>query len=68
MKIFYIEAKVTIRVEGISGPWEPTVLHLVRANDLNSAKAKFESQVKKDNERMMAKSFVFEYLKIGTEI
>lgn len=66
--MYYIEAKVIIRVVGISGPWEYISAYLVNAPSLEVAKQRYESQVRKDRANMDAQSFKFEYVKIAPEI
>jgi hypothetical protein len=66
--LFYIEAKIVIRVQGISGPFEEVIVWLVNAPTLPVAKAKFEAQVRRDKARMEAQSFTFEYLKTAGTI
>ena len=66
--LYYIEAKVSIKVAGISGPWDKTPTYLVNAPSVSVAKQKFEDQVRRDNANMEAQSFKFEYLKIAGEI
>ena len=59
--MYLIEAKVTIRVRGISGPWEKIAGYLVEAGNQQEAQRKFETQVKNDNANMDAESFYFLY-------
>jgi hypothetical protein len=66
--LYYIEAKVIIKVFGISGPWEKIIGYLVDAPNVQTAKQKYTSQVKKDNSNMEAESFTFDYLKIAPTI
>lgn len=66
--MYYIKAKVVIRVAGISGPWEAIISYLVNAPNLEVAKQKYELQVRKDKSNMDAQSFKFEYIEIATEI
>ena len=68
MTKFYIKAKVTMRIFGISGPFEYTASYLVGAAGVDAAKAKFERQVRWDNRAKEANSFNFEYLEIASEI
>jgi hypothetical protein len=66
--LFYIKAKVSIRVAGISGPFERSHSALVNANNVTEAKQKFEVVVKRENSNMQAQSFNFEYVEIAGEI
>ena len=66
--LFYIKAKVSIRVDGISGPFEKPSSALVNAIDKGEAKQKFENVVRLENANMQAKSFQFEYLEFAGEI
>jgi len=67
--LFLIEAKVIIRVPGISGPFEYVVTYLVNALNLNIAKYKFEAQVRLDKQNHgLGNSFTFIYTKIASEI
>ena len=68
MMKFYIKAKVTVRVFGISGPFEYIASYLVNDNTVEHAKIKFEDQVKWDNRTKEADSFKFEYLEVASEI
>ena len=68
MMKFYIKAKVSVRVFGISGPFEYTASYLVNASALEHAKLKFEDKVRWDNRSKEADSFHFEYLETGSEI
>ena len=66
--LFYIKAKVSIRVAGISGPFQRECSALVNANVVTEAKQKFENVVKHDNSNMQAQSFNFEYVEVASEI
>ena len=66
--MFLIEANVTIRVAGISGPFLRSVMYLVNAPNLNVAKQKYEDQVRRDFAHMMPNSVGVEYTKIAAEI
>jgi hypothetical protein len=68
MMKFYIKAKVTVRVFGISGPFEYTASYLVNDSTLEHAKLKFEDRVRWDNRTKEADSFHFEYLELASEI
>ncbi len=66
--MFYIKAKVTMRVTGISGPFEYTASYLVNAANKSTAKSKFESQVRVDNKEKETTNFRFEYVEIASTI
>ena len=66
--LFYIKAKVSIRVAGISGPFVRECSALPNANNVAEAKQKFETQVRNDNSNMQAQSFNFEYIEVASEI
>lgn len=66
--MIYIKAKVSIRVAGISGPFEYIPSYLVNSRTVDHAKLKFEERVKWDNRNKEADSFKFEYLEVATEI
>lgn len=67
--LFYIKSIVSIRVRGISGPFEKTVSFLVdNAADVNHAKSKYETQIKKDFAYMQGESYQFQYLEIAPTI
>jgi hypothetical protein len=66
--LFLIEAKVTIRVRGIAGPFIEPVGYLVNAENDRQARQKFEERVKHDFAHMQAETFHFEYQKMITEI
>lgn len=66
--MFYIKARVVIKVAGISAPYEKMCSYLVNAPNVAVSKQKFESQVRKDNTNMDAQSFKFEYTEIAPTI
>ena len=68
MMKYYIKAKVSMRVAGISGPFEYTASYLVNDSTVDHAKLKFENQVRQDNRSKEAYSFSFEYLEVASEI
>ena len=68
MNLFYIKAKATVRVAGISGPFEKTTSHLVPANSLDEARIKFEKHVSATHANMQYQSIKFEYLEVATQI
>ena len=74
MKLFYIKAKIVIRVRNVSGPIEKTISHLVRANDALQARAKFEAEAAKECNQAIINfagsydSLSYDYLEVATEI
>ena len=66
--LHYLEAKVSIKVDGISGPFEQTITWLVNAKNMSEAKSIYENRVRADFSHMQAQSFRFEYLKVAGEI
>ena len=67
--LFLIEAKITIRVPGVSGPFEPVCNYLVNAPNVDAAINKFEARVRQDKQSFgPGNSFTFNYLKIVSEI
>ena len=68
MMKYYIKAKVSMRVFGISGPFEYTASYLVNDTTVDHAKLKFEDRVRWDNRTKEAQSFDFEYLEVAPEI
>ncbi len=68
MMLFYIKANVTIRVQGISGPWLKTLSYLVNAPNRDVAREKFETRVKQNNANMAFETIQFEYMEVAEEI
>ena len=66
--LFYIEGKVSVKVAGISGPFQTTVAYLINANDLNAAKRRFTDQVRLDNARALPESVNVEFIKVAPEL
>lgn len=66
--LFYIRANVSLKVDGISGPFIRPISWLVNADNHILAKQKFENQVKKDFAHMQFRSAEFEYTEIAGEI
>lgn len=66
--MFYIKSIVTIRIGGISGPFIQTVSWLVNAEDVNQARQKYESKVKRDYSHMNFSSINFEYTEVAGTI
>jgi len=68
MDLYYIKAKISVRVEGISGPFNETLSALVRGVSTENAKVKFEAYVKQHYAHMQARKIDFEYLEVAGEI
>lgn len=68
MKLFYIKAKVSISVFGISGESQEGVSRLVNANDERDAVVKFENHCKLKFAKMQFEKIRFEYLEIAPSI
>lgn len=66
--LFYIEAKVSVKVAGISGPFQETITWLVNANTLNEAKEKFKTRIRNDKASALPESISFEFVKIAGEL
>ena len=66
--LYFIQAEVSIRVFGISGPFVQTHTQLVNAPNTNHAKSKFENHVRQRYAHMHAESFEFKYLVIADTI
>ncbi len=66
--LFYIEAKVSAKIAGISGPFQEIYVKLVHANNINEAKAKFENYIRQVKAHTMPEKLTFEYLKFGDEL
>jgi hypothetical protein len=66
--LYYIEAKVSVKVAGISGPFIQSVTWLVNANSLEEAQQKYERRVWQDNVKAMPESVKFEYVKLAGEL
>ncbi len=66
--LYFIQAKVIIRVFGISGPFEQSVTQLVNANGTADAKNKFEQHMRNRFAHLRGESFQFEYLTIADSI
>lgn len=67
-KLFYIKAKVSIGVFGISGVSQEGVSVLLHAQDVNIAKKKFEYHCREKFKHMQFETMTFEYLEIAPEI
>lgn len=66
--MFYIEAKVSAKIAGISGPFQETYVKLVHGTNINLAKFKFENHIRQLKAHTMPESLTFEYLKLGDEL
>ena len=66
--LFLIEAKISVKVAGISAPFVKDVSWLVNANNVVEAKVKYENQVKMHHAHMMPQDVKFEYTRIVGEI
>ena len=66
--LFLLEAKVSIRVAGISAPFMHNITWLVNANHSSEAKQKFEKQVRNDFAHMLPQSVDCEFTKVAGEI
>lgn len=66
--LFYIEAKVSAKIAGISGPFQETYVKLVHASNVNEAKFKFETYIRQVKAHAMPEKLTFEYLKLGDEL
>ena len=66
--LYYIKAKIIIRVAGISGPFEQVISALVHGNTTNMAKSKFQNFAKQRFAHMQSQSIDFEYIEIAGEI
>ena len=68
MKLFYIKAKVSISVFGISGESQEGVSALVKEYHVDRAKVKFEDYCRQKFASMQFERMRFEYLEIAPEI
>jgi hypothetical protein len=66
--LFYIKAKVSISVRGISGESQEGVSRLVNADNRNRAKEIFEDHCRESFKNMAFDRMRFEYLEIAHEI
>ena len=67
--LYYVKAKVTIRVDGISGPFEQNVSALVHGlNTIGEVKKKFETYARTKFSHMTPSNITFEYLEIAEGI
>lgn len=66
--LYWIKAKIVIRVFGISGPFEETVTKLVNARSTNEARAKYEAHIRQMFAHMRGESISFQYITIADTI
>lgn len=66
--LFYLEAKVSVKVAGISGPFQETVIWLVNANNILDAKEKFKAQVRHDKANALPESITYDFIKVAGEL
>jgi hypothetical protein len=66
--LYWIQAKVVIRVFGISGPFEQVVTQMVNARHTQEARTKFENHMRARFAHMNGESFHFEYLTVADTI
>ncbi len=66
--LFYLEAKVSVRVTGISGPFQEVITWLVNANNIIDAKEKFKAHVRSEKASALPESINFEFIKIAGEL
>ena len=67
-KLFYMKAKVKIRVAGISGESQEGISGLLRAENRNDAKTKFRKYCERTFGRMDPVGIDIEYIEIAEEI
>lgn len=68
MNLYTLKAKVILRVDGISGPFERIVTWHVNATNVDEAKAKYEERVSQSEKHVGFRSIAFEYIEIIGEI
>jgi hypothetical protein len=66
--LYWIKAKVVIRVFGISGPFEQTVVQMVNARSTVEARTNFENHMRAKFAHMNGESFTFEYIEVADTI
>ena len=66
--MYYIKAKVTVKIFGISYPQEHTVSHLVETYNPDDARVKFEEYMKKKFAPNNPTSIKFEYIEVASPI
>jgi hypothetical protein len=60
--LFWMRVKITVKVFGISGPFEEIKVQLVNAHSEHEAKKKFEDAIHRNKSNMQAESIQFQYL------
>jgi hypothetical protein len=68
MMYFYLKAKVSIRVFGISGASQEGVSALTKAANVTMAKQKFEAYCRQKFAHMQFEGIHFEYIEVAAEI
>lgn len=68
MMLYWIQAKVTMKVFGISGPFIQVITKMVNANSTESAKVKYEAHIRNMFTHVGAETYEFEYLIIADTI
>jgi len=68
MNLYTLKAKVSLRVDGISGPFEKVHAWHVNANSIEEAKSKFEARVAQSERHVGYQHINFEYTEIIGEI
>lgn len=66
--LYWIQAKVEMRVFGISGPFVETITKMVNAHSTAEARSKYEQHVRQMFFHMNCESFDFQYLIIADTI
>ena len=66
--MFYIKAKITLKVAGISGPFSQIISALVHGVSTTDAQSKFEAFAKQKFAHMHAQDVQFEYIEVAGEI
>ncbi len=66
--LYWIQAKISIKVFGISGPFEQVVTQMVNARNTQEARSKFENHIRQRFAHMNGESFDFQYLIVADTI
>ncbi len=66
--LYWIQAKISIKVFGISGPFEQVVTQMVNAKNTTEARSKFENHMRKRFAHMQGESISFEYIIVADTI
>lgn len=66
--LYFIQARVQIRVFGISGPFEETVTKLVEAHNTVEAQSRYEAHIRQMFAHMQSESFRFQYITVADTI